>query len=226
MKGFFKTGLILMTYCAVAGLGLGLVYSITKDRITSAEFKNKTQAVEHVLKDENGSYLVPISEIENTVFNTKSTDEILYETDKGKVLSPVYVFEVSNQKIYVVTGSSIGFGGPVVTVASFVEDNKGISLHSIKVIEYSQETPGLGAKIADSSIQKRFYPLDSTALENGVNVDKDVGSPDLPPDEAKKNGIVKVSDVMTGATITPRAVVNSINTMYEYLVKRMGGSEQ
>lgn len=226
MKGFFKTGLILMIYCAVAGLGLGLVHSITKDRITSAEFKNKTQAVEHVLKDENGNYLVPISEIENTVLNTKSTDEILYETDKGKVLAPVYVFEVPNQKIYVVTGSSIGFGGPVITVASFVKDDKGISLYSIKVIEYSQETPGLGAKIADSSIQKRFYPMTSTVLENGINVDKDVGSPDLSPSEAKKSGIVKVSDVMTGATITPRAVVNSINTMYEYLVKRMGGSEQ
>ena len=77
MKGFFKTGLILMTYCAVAGLGLGLVYSITKDRITSAEFKNKTQAVEHVLKDENGSYLVPISEIENKQLKENASMKIL-----------------------------------------------------------------------------------------------------------------------------------------------------
>ncbi|HDG62113.1 MAG TPA: FMN-binding protein, partial [Thermotoga sp.] len=30
------------------------------------------------------------------------------------------------------------------------------------------------------------------------------------------------SDVMTGATITPRAVVTSINLMYEYLKKKFG----
>ncbi|MDK2923769.1 MAG: H+/Na+-translocating ferredoxin:NAD+ oxidoreductase subunit, partial [Pseudothermotoga sp.] len=35
-------------------------------------------------------------------------------------------------------------------------------------------------------------------------------------------GVAKVSDVMTGATITPRAVANALNAMLDYLsgVKR------
>jgi electron transport complex protein RnfG len=44
----------------------------------------------------------------------------------------------------------------------------------------------------------------------------------LSDDEAKKQGVAKVSDVMTGATITPRAVANALNAMLDYLsgVKR------
>jgi electron transport complex protein RnfG len=39
----------------------------------------------------------------------------------------------------------------------------------------------------------------------------------------KDGGIIFISDIMTGATITPRGVANAINAMYEYLEKEMGG---
>jgi len=104
-------------------------------------------------------------------------------------------------------------------MASFKYENGELSLYAIKVLDYSQETPGLGAKIADENIQKRFYPIPENGLSNGIKVDKDAGKQALSPEEAKSQGVVKVSDVMTGATITPRAVSNSLNAMYNYLKK-------
>jgi len=110
----------------------------------------------------------------------------------------------------------------VVSVAAFLTTPQGLKLNAIKVMEYSQETPGLGANIARDDIQKRFYPIASEGLEKGLKVNKDAGII-VPSNELQRardtEGVVQTSDVMTGATITPRAVVNSINTMYEFLKK-------
>jgi len=100
-----------------------------------------------------------------------------------------------------------------------------LSLKAIKVLDYSQETPGLGAKIADPNVQKRFFPIPETGLSNGLKVDKDAGKQGIDPEEAKQEGVVKVSDVMTGATITPRAVVSSLNAMYKFLKEKYLGGE-
>lgn len=64
--------------------------------------------------------------------------------------------------------------------------------------------------------------MEASSIVNGVRVDKDANLMHLSPDEAKKQGVAKVSDVMTGATITPRAVANALNAMLDYLsgVKR------
>lgn len=94
-------------------------------------------------------------------------------------------------------------------------------LNSVRVIDYSQETPGLGAKIGEEDIQKRFFPIPPEGLKNGLKVDKDAGLPKGSPEELKQKGIVKVSDVMTGATITPRAVTVALNLMYRYLTEEV-----
>ena len=54
-----------------------------------------------------------------------------------------------------------------------------------------------------------------------MKVNKDAGIlPKSSNEEIRKlkdSGVVQTSDVMTGATITPRAVVNTLNTMFEFL---------
>jgi electron transport complex protein RnfG len=95
-------------------------------------------------------------------------------------------------------------------------------LNSIKVIEYSQETPGLGAKISQENIQKRFYPVSNQGLSENLKVNQDanvVVSENEIKEYRNERGIIQVSDVMTGATITPRAVATSLNAMYEFLKK-------
>lgn len=217
MKEYVKTGFILLIYCAIAGFALGLVYSITKDRIAITELGKKFEAIEAVLKDENGQYIVPLEKIRTVVAQTKDESKLIFEGNNGKVYSPVYRFDSDMGSVYVLSGSAIGYGGAVSVVASFVKKPEGFMLFSIRVTDYSQETPGLGAKIGEEDIQKRFYPIEPSALENGIHVDKDANMSGLSVEEAKAKGIAKVSDVMTGATITPRAVTNAINAMLSYL---------
>ncbi|MFN4190171.1 MAG: RnfABCDGE type electron transport complex subunit G [Pseudothermotoga sp.] len=217
MKEYIRNGVILLTYCLVAGFALGLVYTITKDRIAITELGKKFEAIEAVLKDESGKYIVPLENIRTVVSQVKDETKQIFEDGKGKVYSPVYQFNSDLGPVYVLSGSAIGYGGAVSVVASFVKKSDGFMLFSVRVTDYSQETPGLGAKIGEEDIQKRFYPIEPSALQNGIRVDKDANMSDLSVEEAKAKGIAKVSDVMTGATITPRAVTNAINAMLSYL---------
>ncbi|PLV59001.1 RnfABCDGE type electron transport complex subunit G [Thermotoga sp. KOL6] len=223
MKDILKTGLILMAFTAVAGLFLGLVYVGVKDKIREADNSAKLKAIEFVLKDPmTGEYLVRKENIENEVKKTGIEAVVLKEYKEGVVLGPLYVFRTEDgKKAYVLSGYAPGFGGNVTVVACFVESQRGLILNSIRVIDYSQETPGLGAKIGEEEIQRRFFPIPPEGLKEGLKVDKDAGLPKGTLDELKKKGVVKVSDVMTGATITPRAVVTALNLMYRYLTEEV-----
>lgn len=227
-KETLKISLILMIYTLIAGIALALVYQFTEGRIAEAELKNIIKSMEYLLTDENGNQILDPKEIKNAVISkrTEMGNEI-YNDGIGTVISPVYEFKNGDVKYYILTGSAVGYGGKVITIAAFKYDGNEVTLHKIKVIEYSQETPGLGAKIAEEKVQERFFPISEDGLKNGLKVDKDAGQQALDPDSAKQSGVVKVSDVMTGATITPRAVVNSLNSMYKYLCEKyLQGGEQ
>ena len=234
MLEYLKTGFVLMLITLIAGLGLSLVYNLVKEPIANAELGAKLQAIRKVLTDpETGKLLVDKNTIPETSEELKEfewgggnfevKDGIIYATPEGKVQAPVYRFSTDDgREIYVLTGQAAGYGGQVVTVASFISQDKGYKLNAIKVIEYSQETPGLGAKISQEDIQKRFYPVSNEGLSENlkVNQDANVVVPENKIEEYRNNrGIIQVSDVMTGATITPRAVATSLNAMYEFLRK-------
>jgi len=225
----WKLSLTLMVYTLIAGVLLALVYQYTQSRIAEAELGNVISSMAFLLTDENGNEIVPLDEVKKTVISKRSEmGKVLYEDGVGSVLSPVYEFQTEDAKYYIVSGFAVGYGGNVVTMAAFkLDESVGeLSLKAIKVLEYSQETPGLGAKIAEPFVQERFYPISESGLKAGLKVDKDAGKQNLEPEEAKQEGVVKVSDVMTGATITPRAVVNSLNTMYKFMrEKHLGGGQ-
>ncbi len=217
-KETLKTSLILMIYTLIAGIALSVVYKVTERSIAEAELANLIKSIEYVLTDETGQTVVESKVIKDTVINLKNEiGKVLYSHKTGTVLSPLFKFENGGKIYYLLIGKSVGYGGDVQTLAAFEYDGNLLSLKAIKVLEYSQETPGLGAKIAEEDIQKRFYPIPYEGLKNGVKVDKDSGKTVLNPDEAKNEGIVVTSDVMTGATITPRAVANAITVMFKYL---------
>lgn len=228
-KEFLKTSLVLMLYTLIAGISLALVYQLTESRIAEAELANIIKSMEFLLTDENASQTIDSKIIKELVTSKrKEMGKKLYSDNIGEVLSPVYEFSAENIKYYILTGNAVGYGGKVVTMAAFKYDGANLLLHKIKVLDYSQETPGLGAKIAEDDIQERFYPIAEEELKKGIKVDKDAGKQELKPEEAKLAGVVKVSDVMTGATITSRAVANTINVLYKYLKEKYlhGGESQ
>ncbi|AFG34339.1 RnfABCDGE type electron transport complex subunit G [Fervidobacterium pennivorans subsp. shakshaketiis] len=227
-REMLKMSITLMVYTLIAGIALGLVYTITKDRIAEAELANVISSMESLLTDENGNAIVSVDEIKKIVLSKRNEmGNVLFTDSVGTVIAPVYEFETDSAKYYLLTGYAVGYGGNVVTMAAFQLDKTTgeLSLKAIKVLDYSQETPGLGAKIADPNVQKRFFPIPETGLSNGLKVDKDAGKQGIDPEEAKQEGVVKVSDVMTGATITPRAVVSSLNAMYKFLKEKYLGGE-
>ncbi|AEH51350.1 RnfABCDGE type electron transport complex subunit G [Pseudothermotoga thermarum] len=216
MKEYMKMGLILLAYCAIAGFALGIVYVVTRDRILLAELSEKLQAIETVLKDDKGNYITSLSEIKAGL-EAAEGEGVIFSDPFGKVYAPVYKFKSPLGDIYVLTGSGIGYGGEVKVVASFIKKPEGFELFSVRVTEYAKETPGLGARIGEEEVQRRFYPMPAEAIKNGILVDVDARATHLSPEEAKKKGIAKISDVMTGATITSRAVADALTVMIQYL---------
>ncbi|MGY4687713.1 RnfABCDGE type electron transport complex subunit G [Petrotoga sp. DB-2] len=226
MREYIKTGLILAAFMVAAGFLVSVVYNFVNPMIVQSEFNNTLSAIEEVLKDANtGEYLVsniPTNEeqLEKNIWK-EDPNGVLYVSQKNaKVYSPVYKFTENNSEIYVMTVSGVGYGGDVVSVISFVKNDDGkITLNKIEVINYSQETPGLGARISEESVKKRFSLIPESGLNVGVKVDKDAGVnvPTNSINNYKEQGVVKTSDVMTGATITPRAVADSINAAVEFL---------
>ncbi len=235
MLKHFKTALILTTLMIVIAVALSAVYLLTKEPIAKSDLNAKLSAIKSVLTDPNtGKLLIKENEIPKSLeqLNLKvwksDPSGILYENDKfkGYVLSPAYKFTTTSGKnAYVLVGYGIGFGGRVITVAAFVKKDGGFYENAIRVIDYSNETPGLGAEINDPKVRKRFYSIPNLGFENGLKVNKDANLYPLPNDYLSKltfyrsKGVVVTSDVMTGATITPRAVVSTLNAMYAFLEK-------
>ncbi|RLL86080.1 electron transporter RnfG [Mesotoga sp. H07pep.5.4] len=236
MRDYLKTGITLMVITIIAALVLSVVYTIVEEPIANAELGAKLKAIREVLTDsDTGELLIAEDSIPETATELaefewlpqgfSASEGIIYraEGNQGKVESPAYKFvKEDGTEIFIAIGIAVGYGGDVKSMAAFVKEPDGVKLNGIKVLEYSQETPGLGANIANADVQKRFYPVSKEGLDKGIRVDKDAGvTPVGDQIDARKreDGIVTVSDVMTGATITPRAVASSLNAISEFLEK-------
>ncbi|HPF16967.1 MAG TPA: RnfABCDGE type electron transport complex subunit G [Thermotogota bacterium] len=239
MGNYLKIGFTLMAFSIVVALLLATVYTITADPIALAELNVKLESIKTVLTDPiNGTLLIEESDIPqsqeklNEKIWKKVDSDNLYESSRynGYCSSPAYKFTLKDgREAYIFNGASVGYGGYVSIMCSFVEQEGSLQMLRLEVLDYSQETPGLGAKIAEEAVKERFFNIPQSGLTAGVIVDKDSGkSPAKTAAEEKNNkkeGIISVSDLMTGATITPRGVANAINTMVEYLEQTIGGDE-
>ena len=225
MKEHLKTGLILAVFMLASGLLVSIVYNFVSPYLEQGDISNTLKAIEEVLKDPTSGSLIISSipkdkkSLDEAVWKD-SPDGVLYTSSKGaKVYSPSYMFKEGSKEIYVLTVSGLGFGGEVKSILSLVKENNELKLNKIEVLDYSGETPGLGAKIAQDSVKSRFYNIPQEGLISGIRVDKDakasISTEEI--DSYKEQGIVKTSDIMTGATITARAVADSINAAVEFL---------
>lgn len=95
---------------------------------------------------------------------------------------------------YAFTLSSNGYGGAVKSVIGINKDGK---ITAVEVTDVSNETPGLGQNATKADFSKQFENKDSTL--------------DVVKSNPKENEVKAV----TGATITSRAVTNSVNLALE-----------
>lgn len=161
-----KTTVILTLICAVATAALAGTNLLTKDRIDEQAQKNEQAAMSEVLPAEKYDGI---------------------DRDGDGNVDYYAALNGEDGVGYVFTVSSGGYGGKVKVMVGI--DTAG-SINAVKVLDASNETPGLGQKWLESARWKQF---------SGKS-----GKQDL-----KKNG--GEIETVTGATITSKAVLKAVN---------------
>jgi electron transport complex protein RnfG len=204
MSNIVRLGIILSLITLVAAFVLAEIYSITKPRIELQKQAKTNIALNIVLPNakviQPVKRKVPVKDREGNVLFEK--DEVIYY--KG------FRNPDSSQLIgYAFKAYGAGYSSIIETMVGI--DTSGV-LKKIKIIS-QKETPGLGA-LAETS---QPFSGKKWSTEQFINktlddlkVDKDGGS------------IVSI----TGATITSRAITNSIKEQLEYLLKEAGISKK
>lgn len=203
MNKMIKNALILMVITMVAGLGLGMVYEITKAPIAVAQEKAKQEAYKSVLADatEFTAY---------ADFDEAAAADILEEAGLTEdiVNEVVEAKDASGEVIgYVVTVTSKeGYGGDI-RISTGIDATgmvKGVSILSIS------ETAGLGMQAAESKFTDQFKEKQVEKFaytKSGASADNEI-------------------DALSGATITTKAFTNDVNAALAYYsaVLAEGGS--
>ncbi|MCP5418028.1 MAG: electron transport complex subunit RsxG [Chromatiaceae bacterium] len=183
-------GTILFLF-AVAGVGLvALVHHQTVDRIVA----NEREALLREL-----TALVPADTIDNDIISdalTVSAPERLGSKEtlvylgrkEGKAVAAVFTTVVPN-----------GYSGPIKLLVAVLADG---TLGGVRVVSH-KETPGLGDKVEERK-SDWIHSFDGKSLEN----------PLLAKWGVKKDG--GIFDQFTGATITPRSIVNAVKNTLLY----------
>lgn len=216
MKNLIKDALILFAITLVAGLMLGVVYEVTKEpRAKQAEltrvnafktvfqdfFKDKEQ-YKDIESDEITFLDIDLTAVKGLKENLKNYGY----SEKVTVVNEAVVARYEGITVgYAVTVTSKeGYGGDIKFTVGFLGDGTvtGISYLSIS------ETAGLGMEAKNKSFIKSFVGKKG----GGFVVDKD-----------NTSGLPNEIDAISGATITTRAVTNSVNAAYYALVQILGG---
>lgn len=177
MNQLLKFGIILGTICLAATLVLAVTYEVTRPKIEEQMKIEEQEALKAILPEADN-------------FAAKTANGIDYfEALKG-----------SDVTGYCVKVTGAGYAGYMRMIVGI--DTNGI-IKGIRILEH-QETPGLGAKINETSPgEKEPYFLRQFKGKQArtIAVEKDI-------------------DAITGATISSRAVTDAINkTVGEFLAK-------
>lgn len=187
MNKIVKNTLILTMITLVAGLGLGLVYEVTKAPIAQAQETAKKEAWQMVFPEAD------INDFEQVELDEKAAGKALADMGvNGTIDEACTVGDMG----YVVTATDKdGFGGSITVTVGITSDGmvNGVSILSIN------ETAGLGMKAAEPAFYGQY---------EGKQTEKFVVS--------KDGGEGEPIDALSGATITSRSVTGAVNAALGY----------
>ena len=194
---YSKTALLnaytLGAFAVAAALILGSIYVGTKDRIDASKALAEQKALLEVIGDypHDNQLLadkVQLTQEELALFNTDEASQIYVIRNQGRVTGFIFPAVAPD-----------GYSG---NISVLVGVERSGALLGVRVIEH-KETPGLGDKI---DTKKSDWILDFTG--------KSLSNPSIENWAVVKDG--GDFDAFTGATITPRAMVNRIRSLLEY----------
>ena len=176
----FKNMLVSLTLiCLICSALLGLVNMITEDTIA----RSKAEKIEAGIR-------AVVPEYDNSPVDEK------FAVEEAEVYPATLA---GNAVGYAVLLSTEGFGGPLTMLVGFTTDG---TVYNTSVLSHN-ETPGLGAKITDSSLPIRNQVVGLNPSATKVSVVKDGGQ----------------IDAITASTITSRAFLAGINRASEIILK-------
>lgn len=187
-----RNSLLLALFAVATGLLLAGSYLMTKDRIAAEVRKAEEKALLQIVPRERHDN----SMLDDTLPVGPEAAELGLRSDKR-----IYLAKQSDQVIAAIIPATArdGYSGDINLIVGVNADG---SVAGVRVLSH-KETPGLGDKV---DLAKSDWVLDfnGRSLTNptldGWAVRKDRG----------------VFDAFTGATITPRAVVNRTRQVLEY----------
>jgi electron transport complex protein RnfG len=189
-----KNSILLFLFALVTAGILASTYEGTKDIIAVAERKAAEKALFEI---------IPADRFDNDLLlDTIAIPESAWTELGLKNGGDIHIAR-NNQKIIAViipTVAPDGYSGDIKMIAGI---NSDVSIAGVRVLRHI-ETPGLGDKI---DIKKSNW---ITSFEN-----KSLSSPALEKWKVKKDG--GEFDQFTGATITPRAVVQQIKKVLQFV---------
>lgn len=195
-KAIVKDAIILFVITLVAGLLLGVVYEVTKAPIAAQEAKTKAEAQKGVFTEaaEFKQLDVDSEKAKEAVTNGVTVDEV-YEALDESGTHLGYVIQATSPN---------GYGGNITLMAGITLDgtSNGYSLLTIN------ETAGLGMNAKTDEFKNQYADKQVEAFEvtkTGASADNQI-------------------DAISGATITSRAVTESVNACLAYAKALEGGN--
>ena len=199
MRSMVTLVIVLTLVCLISALALALVNGLTDDRIAEQKRLARLRAVAEALPRDDVGYDNDPSEDITTATQWRERDGTLKKIYLGR----------SNGRIVGAAFTSVGEGyGGRVTIMMGVD--LGGKVMGIEILEHL-ETPGLGANIESPKLgfEDQFRGKSSNGSPEGNLVVVKMG-------EADENWEV---EALTGATVSPRAVVQAVNGGLEKFLK-------
>ena len=187
MNKILKNTLILTVITLVAGLGLGLVYEVTKAPIAQAQETAKKEAWQQVFPDAD------VNDFELVDVDQKAADKAIKDLGVKATIDEVCTV---GEEGYVVTATDKeGYGGDIKITVGITADG---TINGISILSIS-ETAGLGMRATEPAFYEQYQ---------GKQAEKFVVS--------KDGGDGEPIDALSGATITSRAVTGAVNAALGY----------
>jgi len=186
MREFVRQVLVLTLIAVCAALALAGVYELTRERIEYQKRLRLLRALESVLPPHDNEPDVDYVDVKH--------DDLALR---------FYLAKKGGEKVgcAVKTWSDAGYGGRIEVLVGILP---GGDINNIVILD-QRETPGLGAKITERWFLDKLVYKDESA-----KVRRNLGNTDW---RVKKDG--GDIDQITGATISPRAVVEAVKTALE-----------
>ena len=198
MRDILKYGIILMVVAAAAAGLLAFVYNATEEKAKKAVEEETRIALLEVL---------PQAKVFEPVTKKQPPDILYYVGYESK--------DKKNIAGYACIAEGKGYSSTILTMVGMIPDG---TITGIKVMS-QKETPGLGTKIEEVDSDRSFKDIFKRGQVKKKEIKKKPWFQSQFTGKKLEDLYVEKMDAITGATITSKAVIDSVRKKIEAVLK-------